>query len=185
MIVALYSSVPQSGKSTIAEYIVDQYGFDRIKFADPMYDMIECLARYVFCSESDIIEYVYGNHKETPWPIVGMSTRQLLQSLGTEWGRQIVDPNIWLNIAIERIRRRGNDARIILDDNRFKNEFQWLYEGVDNALIRIVRPNIQYDGTHSSEGQLDNLLFDYTIVNDGTIDDLKRKADAIMDEVLL
>jgi hypothetical protein len=184
MIVALYSPVPQSGKSTIAEYIIEQYEFDRIKFADPLYDMIESLARYVFCSEGDIIEYVYGNHKETPWPIVGVSTRQLLQSLGTEWGRQIVDPNIWLNIAIERIRRRGDGVRIILDDNRFKNEFQWLYDN-DAVPIRIVRPNIQYGGTHSSEGQLDNLPFDYTIVNDGAIDDLKRKVDAIMDEVLL
>ena len=42
-LIALYAPAPQSGKSTVAEHLEARHGFETVKFAGPLKDMIRCL----------------------------------------------------------------------------------------------------------------------------------------------
>jgi hypothetical protein len=42
---------------------------------------------------------LYGDEKETPLPEFGGKTpRQMMQTLGTEWGRNLIDAEIWITL---------------------------------------------------------------------------------------
>lgn len=182
MIISLYSPTQQSGKSTVAQYLNKHYGFSLIKFADPLYRMVFSIASYVCCNEQEAYRRVY-DAKEEIWPEIGVSTRTLLRTLGTEWGRNTISESIWVDIVRARLNFvRQYDFDIVLDDNRFKNETLMLRE-FDTIFVRIVRPDAYVDRSHQSEGLLDDFDFDYTIVNDGSIGDLYRKVDDMMETI--
>jgi hypothetical protein len=42
-LIALYSPAPQSGKSTLAEHLTQHRGYELVKFAGPLKDMLRCL----------------------------------------------------------------------------------------------------------------------------------------------
>jgi hypothetical protein len=190
MIVALYSSVPQSGKSTCVEYLRDKYGFVEVKFAAPIYSMIRELANNVFLEshplllDDDIESYITGINKETPWPIIGLSTRQLMQSLGTDWARDMIDKSFWVKVAEPKlVMAQRHNFDVAISDLRFPSEIDMLRR--HNAIIiRIDRPGVQYDNPHPSEGLLNDVVFDYTIINNGTLDDLKCRIDSVMSKIL-
>jgi hypothetical protein len=190
MIIALYSSVPQSGKSEVARHLLLRYSFDRLKVADPIYEMIGALSCHVFSDADSERQYLFGDKKESPWPVINVSTRVMMQKIGTDLFRKTIDPDFWLKILVERIRqleaqhdRYSESPRIVIDDCRFENEFRWL---ADNGaiIIRIVRPDTYYVNNHPSEGLLDDCEFDYEIMNDGSLDELRGRVDEIMSEVL-
>jgi hypothetical protein len=46
--------------------------------------------------------------KETPLPVIGKSPREIMQTLGTEWGRRLVNPDLWVCLAereVEKLRQ--------------------------------------------------------------------------------
>ena len=51
----------------------------------------------------------------------GVTGRSLLQSLGTEWGRNIVGQDIWVQAMEQKFQSSYAPLRII-DDLRFENE---------------------------------------------------------------
>lgn len=126
---------------------------------------------------------------------VKMTPRLLLQLMGTECGRQILHPNIWVNavmanyVPIDHI-SVPNDDRLhgesytkviypdwIITDMRFPNELTSVKER-EGITIRVNRESIYRTGRvivkdeHPSETGLDNAKFDYTISNNGTIKEL-------------
>jgi hypothetical protein len=72
-----------AGKDTVGQMLVG-YGLDRVAFADPIKRMlIEGLGLTAEHFDSPL--------KEEPIPWLGKSPRQLMQTLGTEWGRDLVN----------------------------------------------------------------------------------------------
>lgn len=74
-----------------------------------------------------------------------------------------------------------NESNWIITDMRFPNEMQAVKTN-GGITIRVVRPNdkdIPLD-LHPSETALDDAEFDYEIINDGTIEDLKEKVEGII-----
>jgi dephospho-CoA kinase len=75
----------------------------------------------------------------------------------------------------------GNYPNWIITDLRFPNEMQAV-KANGGITIRVVRPSdkeISLD-LHPSETALDDAEFDYEIVNDGTIEDLKDKVEGVI-----
>jgi hypothetical protein len=177
MIISLYSPTQQSGKSTVASYLVDCYGFSIVKFAQPIYDMVYELALTVIGDYDQADRLVYDD-KEAIWPVLNVSTRTLLRTLGTEWGRDTIRTTIWSDIARERIKSIGGN--ICVDDHRFESERSMLRE-FDTKFVRILRPDAYVDRSHQSEGLLDAFEFDYTIVNSDSIEYLYRQVDDMME----
>jgi len=102
-----------------------------------------------------------------------------MQTLGTEYGRQSVHPEVWL-MCWERATRQKLDAGIpvVVDDVRFPNEAA-LVRRLGGELWRIERPGTERGPAHASEGGLDDYpLFDRRLVNDGTLIDLYQQVQS-------
>lgn len=108
-----------------------------------------------------------------------VTARRIMQTLGTEWGRQMLREDIWTTIAYERSAFHINgEARVVIDDMRFANELDTVRR-LGGLPVRIVRPSAQVTGgAHASEGELDAIEM-REVVNDGTIAALHKKIDAL------
>jgi hypothetical protein len=104
--------------------------------------------------------------------IIKLTPRTLLQLLGTECGRQIIHPNIWVNALFADYDTSSNyDSNWIITDVRFPNECQAI-KNRGGIVIKINRDSDVVDN-HSSETALDNYDgFDFVVDNNGSIDDL-------------
>lgn len=177
-IIALYSSVPQSGKSTVANYL-QLCDCELVKFAEPLKAMTDVLLRYVGCDRATRQSMIEGNNKTTPIYELGMkSTRHIMQTLGTEWGRGHISEDVWVDIAEARCAE--SSKTVVIDDMRFPNEYERMV-GLGAIKVRIDRPSLHQDceeEAHSSEGALDHHEFDFVITNDGSLEDLYSKVDA-------
>lgn len=103
----------------------------------------------------------------------GEKVTWLLQMIGADF-RNIVDQNIWVNIASDNIAAvlsRDPNANICCPDVRFPNEYEML-ENAGFALVKINRKNrpIDRDPNHLSETALDKHPFHIVIDNDSTLD---------------
>lgn len=170
-LIGLYSSAPQSGKSTTADILWQSHGYEIESFAKPLKGMVEDLlirCGLDICEIEDIAE----NRKEDTIPFLGKSYREICQTLGTEWGRKLVHPDIWVNAAFGR--RISARVRTVIDDVRFPNEAQAILKR-GGQVWKIVRPGAAVVHKHESDGALDEWGFHRVVVNDGTPEELARK----------
>lgn len=145
-----------------------------------------------------------GNYDITRVPL---TPRKMLQLLGTEAGRDIIHPNIWVNALFNKYKGKeiesvsSNNVKYIsnivypnwiITDMRFSNELK-VVKDKGGITIRVNREykygdlshipitvNKVFNGEHPSETALDNAEFDYIIQNDGTIKDLVIKVREIL-----
>ena len=132
------------GKTTIAREIESRDWMDRciLSFADPLRRMIAQIIPMSLMTDP--------KEKEVPldW-MGGKSPRQLLQSLGTDWGRDMVSETIWIDAMRRMISDQSFDV-IIIDDCRFENEAQMVRD-MGGIVIGLEREGIAYTGEHQSE----------------------------------
>lgn len=169
-IVALYSKRPGCGKSTAAQALCIEHGFVRVSFADPLRKMTGALLQELGCDTAQVGHLLHEG-KEEIIPELGVSTRHLLRTLGTEWGRDCIHPNLWVRVWTKKV---ANLDRVVVDDLRFPNELEAVrYRG--GTVIEITRPGTDRNDLHRSDGALDGLgdIADYTIQNSGSIETLK------------
>lgn len=121
---------------------------------------------------------------------VRMTPRLLLQLVGTNCGRDIIHPNLWVNSLFSEYKgpkmSEYNPSKWIIPDMRFPNELKAVQEK-GGLIIRIERPNkneITLDDLsktlHPSETSLDHIKFENVIINDGTIEDLIYKVKELL-----
>lgn len=178
-LIGLYSSAPQSGKSLVAKYLNEAYGYTVVPFASTLKEMlIPMLTAYGY-SEREARHYVY-EEKQHRLPYLGVTVRHLLQTLGTEWGRQCVHPHLWTECWRRRI---SNQPYVVVDDVRFPNEAELIKcaRGADQGqLWRVCRPGTSVGPAHASEGSLDGWAFNQTLDNNGTVDELHILIDNLL-----
>ena len=161
----------RSGKDTAAYHMHLHHGYQRYAFAEPIKDMISAAFGYQI-GESE------GADKEQVIKWLGKSPRQLMQLLGTEWGRELINPNIWLLLAEQTLlhhQRRGHTG-LVISDVRFDNEAKWIIEQ-GGSLIEITRGVASSVNEHVSESGVDIRLPRFMVANDGTLDELYEAID--------
>lgn len=117
--------------------------------------------------------------------------RQLLQELGTSVIRQQIDELFFVKRIIGDIKVYSYYYDIIIiSDVRVKAEIDVPREEFDNiCAVKITRPNFDNGLTeeqkkHFTEIDLDDYdKFDYEIINDGTLDDLKVKVEKFIGDI--
>lgn len=162
------------GKDTVASVIqgrIDSYS-ETYAFADPIRRML---------AQIGVAEAMYGDLKEQPVAWLGKSPRELMQTLGTEWGRNLIAEDIWLRLADRAMRDQriaGTDVCIVTDV-RMTNEAHWV-KNQGGLLIKITREDREQVRPHSSENGIPDRLVDHLIENNGSLGELGERVEDIL-----
>jgi hypothetical protein len=153
-----------SGKDTVASLLPATAS---ISFADPLYAALaEILGVPV-----DLLRD--RDFKEATIPWIGKSPRQMLQTMGTDWGRNMVCSDLWTKIAERRIESGG--GFVVVRDVRFDNEAR-LIRRKGGEVWMVSRPDATTCVPHVSEEGISPDLVSRLIPNKGSLRDL---ADAV------
>lgn len=157
-----------SGKSTVAKHLTANHGYRVEKFAAPLKDMLRAFGL------TDA--HIEGDLKEVPCDLLGGRTpRYAMQTLGTEWGRDLIHPSLWPNAWMARAR----SGLVVTDDCRFENEAEAVRR-LGGMIVRVVRPSLGNVADHASESGQSRITADRRIVNGGTPADLFAQVDAVL-----
>ena len=111
----------QNGKSTVADYLTVDHKFVEVSWAGP-------LKQIIGMGLLGLKEHqVYGTleDKETVDEFWGKSPRELLQIIGTDCFRNLVDPEFWVKVGIRDINLMTNSGfDVVVSDCRFPNEIE-------------------------------------------------------------
>ena len=166
----LIHGLKYSGKSTLAERLMDHHGYVRVKMADPLKNMVRSLLRDAGIDPDVIESYVEGDLKEVPIPELGGTTsRRLMMTLGDEW-RNMHGHLLWANIAAAKIQSLlAERKKVVVDDIRYQfeleamsrfNPFKWV----------VTRGNLHFEpygeDRHPGERPMPVDWFDCHVRND-------------------
>jgi hypothetical protein len=145
------------GKTTLAELLVQKNGFEKMHMGQPIKDMLIALG----LSQ----EQVAGTPEERNRPsklLGGRSPRYAMQSLGTNWGREMIDPNIWASAVEIRLRAAlaTSSNRIVIDDLRFPNDWR-VVTALGGVIVRVTRV-----GASKPRSHIDKIVFRFPILRD-------------------
>lgn len=139
----------RAGKDTLCSYMLDNLDgvWLRSSFADPIKEMLRAIG--VDCSD---------DKKAVVSDDYGVTPRHMMQTLGTEWGRHMIDGDIW----VKAFARLNAGKCVIVPDVRFENEAELVRE--HGVLIHLVgRGGIE--GNHVSENAIEFKPGDIVIDN--------------------
>lgn len=195
MLLAL-SGYARSGKDTIADRLCDVYGWERLAFADLLRECAKALnpivgrskvllpdfaageEAWTYVDGEDLItyqealeEYGYDRSKEL-FP----EFRGVLQRLGTDVGRRLLDDDLWVKATLAKCEDGKN---YVFTDTRFPNEARAVI-AKGGKVARVNRPGVGPVNDHPSETSLDDWPFDVVVPNDGTLKDLNEWIDRFL-----
>lgn len=163
------------------------------KFAAPMYYMLYAM---LGDTSHELEDCALEDHKDAilPFSPNAITIRKALQTLGTEWGRDVCGDGIWANLLcarIDNVATRYAETRhfapfFIVSDNRFVNEALAVREAFSRVFsIYIHRQKSTPQMQHRSEQEIELLAkgADFIVSNDGTIEELKEKINDILIEI--
>lgn len=176
----------QSGKDTIADYLVQNHGFIKYSYAYPLKN--GAMEIFGFTKEQ-----VYGDLKDVVDSEWGVTPRKVLQIMGTELfqydlQRHIPEfVNIGRTIWVKRFSqwyKNNNDKDVVIADVRFKHEVDGILQN-GGEIWKVIRiPYIFEKDVHASEVELDNIdekFINYIIINDNDLDSLYKKISEKID----
>ena len=124
-----------SGKDTIADFLIKEYGYTRLSFASALKDIVSIM----FSWPRDKLEGLTKEDREwrekiDPWwskslKMPHLSPRYVLQHFGTEIFRNHWHPDIWVKVVenkILQILETNLYTNIVITDCRFENEINML-----------------------------------------------------------
>lgn len=193
----------RSGKDTFADYFIEEFnkisGFDMKAVKRALADPLKAACQEIFLLSH---KQIYGNQEEKEsqtnfeWPannVYGksglMSAREILQYFGSEIMRDHFAADIWIKSLKEwaKVEHQGMYLRgecsfvgsyliTVVSDIRFVNEANAM-----DYMVDIFRPELlgNKSDVHRSElsGQdISDNIYDFKVMNDGTLEDLKEKA---------
>jgi len=162
-----------AGKNTVAARLAF-YGYRWIAFADPLYAAVSEITGL----SVDQLQDRSLKEKSLGW--IDSSPRKLLQTLGTDWGRNMIHNEIWVMATMQRIDSHPA-VNYCITDVRFPNEAAAI-KARGGVVWRVVRPGFGVlDGdtaSHESERGIPAQYVDDEVVNAAGIHDLQAAVDA-------
>lgn len=184
LLIALHG-LPGVGKDKFASCL-DRNCWSKVSFAAPLRNGLSVM----FDIPMEDIDN--PTTKNAPNYKFGRSIRYMLQTLGTEWGRNLIADDVWMKLAKEKISHQFSlGMNVVNTDLRFSNEVD-LVKSLGGYIIHIIRPdnsnadNANKTGVsnHPSNFSIPSELIDYTIINDKSLqcfeDDVVRVANEIV-----
>lgn len=143
------------GKSSVARALVEFLPeVEILGLGEPIKVMLRAYYEFstALCSE-EIEARLNGSLKETPCRYLqGRTPRHAMQTLGTEWGREILDPALWVAAWRRRAQSRVNRGLVPVNDSvRFLNEIGVVRELGGVVVLLTDRDGMHDVGAHISE----------------------------------
>jgi len=155
-----------SGKDAAASILMDELGFQRFAFADPL--------KHDVARETGIpLNYFYEpSLKDRPIKFDGESITPRALLIEAAADARAKYPNIYANMTADAI-QCSDSKRVVISDWRYRNEYDVIQTFFSKVVrIRISRPGI-IQSPEPSEHDLDGELVDIEITNNGTISMLR------------
>ena len=154
------------GKDEVGKIFQKLYNFNHESFAAPLK-----LGARVMLGFSEAQVNGTLAEKEAIAPRYGVSARHALQTLGTEWGREHIHKNVW---AIACLAKASLHENCVITDTRFSNEAACVKKQ-GGVVIRVVREGVSTNRNegHASETEMASIPVDFTIENNGTLQQLE------------
>lgn len=188
MLIGLYSSAPQSGKSAVASILCEDHDYFVIPFAGTLKEMLRVLLLDLGISHQESERLLFMD-KEEPLTVLGGKTcRYALQTIGTEWGRKTIWNELWVQAWKQQVlqSRSVGQQLIVADDMRFPNEFDAIRR-LGGINVRVRRPGATAKAgvamNHASQGALDDYVFDHEIHNIGDLSALRQAVATWVNEM--
>lgn len=171
------------GKTTVANYIINNYKFDEYSLAAPLKE----IARVFKFEEHQL----YGTQEQKLqinkyW---GISGREFLQKMGTDVFRDFVPsvlPNLanpWVNLF--KIHCTENPSKnILISDVRFPDECQAIHDA-NGIVIKINRTINKESSEFKHKSETMDLKCDFEINNDGDLPMLYENIKKLLDVYLI
>lgn len=176
----------RSGKDTLAQMLVEDWDFKQFSFAEPMREF----ARDVFGWDDDWIE----NHKEDIDPYWGISYRQFMQHLGSDYFqyilgntfpkfREVTGRGVWVKRFVKHAEKHPS-TNFVISDVRFIHEAEEIMKA-GGYLFRVVRDSaVVNQDMHMSEIEADSIEADYIIQNNRSLPELWMELSCVVDEIM-
>lgn len=167
------SGYARAGKDSVGEFLVKEHGYVRYAFADALRGVVYALNPLVYVEYKQDLR-VQDIVDDLGWDQAKVEVaeiRRLLQAMGTEAGRRILGEDVWVDAVFKQAKERG-DTNVVITDVRFPNEAQRV-KAEGGFVVRINRPGVAPVNDHPSEIGLDEWGFDFTVPNNGSLEDLR------------
>ena len=164
--------------------MLEELGFQRIAFADPIKKALLALDPLIpspqegqFLRLSEYAEsHSWSEIKEYP------EVRRLMQVMGTEVGRNLFDPDLWVKLAKRKLESTLSVGDVVVTDVRFPNEAR-LIRGYGGVLVRVERPGFGPVNEHVSDRASERWAYDRRIDNDSEVPSLHGKVRQLVSEL--
>lgn len=171
----------QSGKDTLAGQLAE-LGWTQMAFADSLRDSLLALNPIVATRWGPL-----GSIKRVPYHLSDLvwdigwdaakvkvpEVRRLMQRMGTEVGRNIFGPNVWVEALFNKAKALGVES-LVISDVRFPNEIAKIREL--GASVWVYRPGVGPINSHASDNSLSSADFSFSVNNNGSLEDLSVHA---------
>lgn len=148
-----------------AQEVANKWGLDKFGFS--VLYMLRELYRHAF-KDHIVISHKFGQS----WSAI-VSPRKSFQVVGTEYGREQLDTDIWLKTA--------PSGKIVIADVRFENEANYIrHNGLLVHIKRDAAVEAMANSAHASEaGIAFDWDFDMELDNNGTLHDLAENVEQL------
>lgn len=196
-----------AGKGTVADLLVERHGFIKESFANSVKDAVSA----VFGWDRALLEgdtpesRAWREQDDEFWSKkLGkpFSPRLALQLMGTEAGRDVFHPDLWVHTVLRRCENAPTNNYVIADV-RFPNEIEAIHNA-GGIIVRVKRGdepewyNValkvnkksnyygmaeKYPNVHFSEWAWIGSEIDFEINNNRTLDELIERVDSMVNLV--
>lgn len=189
-----------SGKGTIARQLVEEFDFVQLSFAGAVKDAVAS----IFNWDRDMLEgespesRVWREQVDAWWSNklgCEITPRKILQEFGTDIMRNNFNENIWLYNLENKLM---NSENVVISDVRFPNEIDlimqhggilmevkrgmapewyktaWIQNRYGELMPLVKTMEIDFPNIHPSEWAWIGTSVDMTIMNNGTVEALKK-----------
>ncbi len=181
-----FCSRKRAGKDTGANYLIENYGYTQYSFAGPLKKA--CQEIFMFSDEQ-----TEGHEKERHDDRWNITARKVFQIFGTEMFREKLSDffpemahlkeNFWIyrfKIWYNKFKQENPNGKVVVSDVRFPNEAD-IVKKLGGVVVKIHRNTNNKIDNHASEKQIDLIKGDYTIENNGTLQEYYNNIEQILE----
>lgn len=187
-----------SGKDTIGDYLINNYGFKKFSFAEVLKDIISILFSWDRKKIEGITieDRVWRENPDIWWSkelnIQDFSPRYAMQFIGTDLFRKYFKDDIWVVILKKRILEHSQSTNIVITDCRFSNEINMIRDCgakiihvyrslpswfIDYKLDKINENDLKEMNIHISEYEWIKEKYNHLIFNSNSLRELYEDID--------